>query len=178
MFKNLRNIAQDKLGANSVGRNELKEQIGVLNNYSDEDTKDTNGDNALNTGFHNDIGTQREESNAFQVLMKRAKPLQYKSSPQQLVEMFESKEKLEDVKELKSKRKEKLIALADKRGYSKRKIAETEEGQKIERNIENRIRIFKSDNKAQAAIKDKDDNSELSIKNNKQLSGNLLDYFR
>ncbi|KAL6261962.1 hypothetical protein P5V15_007045 [Pogonomyrmex californicus] len=128
--------------------------------------------NESNIEFHDEIGSQQEESNAFQVLMNHSKPIQYK--PQQPVEDIESKDKLDDAKELKSKRKEKLIALADKKGYTKRKMMEIEENERIEKNIESRIRFLKGDNKSNIIHK-KDNNIEL--KNNKQLSGNLLDYF-
>lgn len=144
----------------------------------DEDMRNINLEtgNASNAEFCNEIGSQREESNAFQVLMNRGKPIQYKSPPQQSMEDVEClKEKL-DVKELKSRHKERLIALADKKGYSKRKIAEMEEGEKIEKNIENRMRYFKSDTMGDITYK-KDDGIGLSIKNNKQQSGNLLNYF-
>lgn len=125
--------------------------------------------------FLNEIDSPREESNAFQVLMSRSKPIQYKLLPQQPIEDIENKEKLDYVKELRSKCKEKLTVLADKKGYSKRKMAEIEEGERIEKNIENRIRFFKGENKGN--IIHKDNSFELSIKTNKQ-SGNLLDYFR
>lgn len=144
-----------------------------LDNSTDDSTSDTSeAENVSNTELCNIIGSQREESNAFQLLMNRSKPIQYKLLPPQFVE-----EKFDNIKGLRSKHKEKLIALADKRGYSKKKIAEMEEGEKIEQNIENRMRFFKS-NIVNDNMPKRDDNIELSIKNNKQQSGNLLDYFR
>ncbi|XP_070152901.1 enhanced level of genomic instability 1 isoform X3 [Polyergus mexicanus] len=124
----------------------------------------------------NEVDSRREESNAFQVLMNRSKPIQYKELPQQSIEDIENKKKLDDVKELRSRHKEKLIVLADKKGYLKRKIAEMEEGERIEKNIENRMRFFKSDVTDDITCK-RNDSIGLSIKNNKQQSGNLLDYF-
>ncbi|XP_050460172.1 uncharacterized protein LOC126856044 isoform X2 [Cataglyphis hispanica] len=132
--------------------------------------------NKIQTKLCNEVGSQREESNAFQVLMNRSKPIQYKELSPQSIEDIENKEKLDDIKELRSRHKEKLIALADKKGYSKRKIAEMEEGERIEKNIENRMRFFKSDVTDDIAHK-RNDSIGLSIKNNKQQSGNLLDYF-
>lgn len=123
------------------------------------------------------IGSQREESNAFQLLMNRGKPIQYKLLPQQSMEDIKCKEKLDNIKDLRVKHKEKMIALADKKGYSKKKIAEMEEGERIEKNIENRMKFFKS-NITDDSTPKRDDNIELSIKNSKQQSGNLLDYFR
>jgi len=154
---------------------ELNEQHVNLD-YSSNNRINLNAEIESNIEFHNEIGSQREESNAFQVLMSRSKPIQYKLPPQQPIEDIESKEKSDYVKELKSKCKEKLIALADKKGYSKRKMMEIEEGEKIEKNIENRMKFFKSESKDNIIHK-KDSSFELSIKTNKQ-SGNLLDYFR
>ncbi|XP_077278918.1 enhanced level of genomic instability 1 [Temnothorax americanus] len=123
---------------------------------------------------HSEIDSQREESNAFQVLMSRSKPIRYKL-PRQSTEDYENKDKSDNAKELKSKYKEKLIALADKKGYSKRKMAEIEEGERIEKNIENRTRVFKGENKTNVIHK-KDNSFEASTKSTKQ-SGNLLNYF-
>ncbi|XP_072748662.1 uncharacterized protein Elg1 [Anoplolepis gracilipes] len=156
---------------------ELREEIIVDsdNSFSDGMNNINKAENALNE-LCNEIGSQRDESNAFQVLMNRSKPIQYKLLSQQPMENIENKEKLVDTKELRSRHKEKLIALADKKGYSKRKIAEMEEGEKIEKDIENRMRFFKSDVTSDNTHK-KDSSIGLSIKNNKQQSGNLLDYF-
>jgi len=151
----------------------LNEHVNL--DYSSNNSINLNAEIESNIEFYNEIGSQREESNAFQVLMSRSKPIQYKLPPQQPLEDIESKEKSDYVKELKSKCKEKLIALADKKGYSKRKMVEIEEGERIEKNIENRMKFFKSDSKD--TIHKKDSSFELSIKTNKQ-SGNLLDYFR
>lgn len=155
--------------------NELSEQIIIdLDNSSNDSTKNINEVESVE--LCNEVGSQREESNAFQVLMNRNKPIQYKELSPQSIEDIENKEKLDDIKELRSRHKEKLIALADKKGYSKRKIAEMEEGEIIEKNIENRMRFFKSDVTDDIAHK-RNDSIGLS-KNNKQQSGNLLDYFR
>lgn len=157
-----KNVTQEK---------ELSEQIVIDLDNSSNNSVNSN-ETESNLEFHNEIGSQREESNAFQVLMSRSKPIQYKSP--QPIEDIERKKKSNDTKELKSKCKEKLIALADTKGYSKRKMAEIEEGERIEKNIENRIRFFKGESKDN--VHKKDDSFELSIKNKQ--SGNLLDYFR
>lgn len=144
-----------------------------LDDDSDDDTKNVSDEDSGSIEHVDASGSQREESNAFQVLMSRSKPIQYKLPLPQPVEEEELKEKLN---ELKSKRKEKLIALADKKGYSKRKLVELEESEKIEKTIEDRMRFFKGNNNGDVTLK-KDDNMELLSKN-KQHSGNLLDYFR
>lgn len=145
-----------------------------LDDESQNDINNIDDESVSNTELYNETNSQREESNAFQVLMNRSKPIHYKSPLPQPVEEVDLKEKMNEIR---SKRKEKLIALADKKGYSKRKVAEVEEGERIEKNIEDRMRFFKSSNKND--VTDKNDNStELSLKNNKQHSGNLLDYFR
>ncbi|XP_011337691.1 uncharacterized protein LOC105279536 isoform X2 [Ooceraea biroi] len=144
-----------------------------LDDDPSNDAKNIDDKDTSNAELCNEAGSQREESNAFQLLMNRSKPIQYKSPLPQPVEEVELKEK---ITELKSKRKEKLIALADKKGYSKKKLAELEEGERIEKNIEDRMRVFKGDNKDNVTHR-KDENIELPLKNNKQHSGNLLDYF-
>ncbi|KAG7210658.1 hypothetical protein KM043_012166 [Ampulex compressa] len=118
----------------------------------------------------NNSGRQ-EQSNAFQILMNRDKQVQYvsqmKVSPQQadssVKKLAESKEKLKQYKE-------KLTALADKKGYTKRKLMELEEEERIERSIENRIKLFKGDTK-------KEGHTAINATSQKQLSGNLLNYF-
>ncbi|KAG5314528.1 ATAD5 protein, partial [Pseudoatta argentina] len=149
----------------------LNNQIVMNLNGSLNDNVNSKDETESSIEFHDEVDSQRKESNAFQVLMSRSKPIQYKSPPQQPIEDSENKEKS---KEFRSRCKEKLIALADKKGYSRKKIAEMEEGEKIEKNIENRIRFFKGENKSN--ILEKDNSFELSIKTNKQ-SGNLLNYF-
>lgn len=164
-----KNIVQDKTEVS-------KRRIIDSDNSLNDSIKNMNEiENTLNE-LCNEIGSQREESNAFQVLMNRSKPIQYKLLPQQSVENIECKEKLDDIKQLKSKRKEKLIALAAKKGYSKKKIIEVEEGERIEKRIENRMRFFKSD-VTDDVTHNKNESIELSLKN-KQQSGNLLNYFR
>lgn len=155
-------------------KQESNEEIIDLNNFINNSANDIS--KTENVEFCNIIGSQREESNAFQLLMNRDKPIQYKLLPQESMEDIKYKEKLDNIKELRAKHKEKIIALADKKGYSKKKIAEMEESERIEKNIENRMRFFKS-NIADDSTPKRDDNIGFSIKNNKQ-SGNLLDYFR
>lgn len=155
-------------------RNISQEKEHIVNIHNCPNSVDLNDE--TESEFHNEIGSQREESNAFQVLMSRNKPIQYKSPSQQSVEDIESKEKSDHAKEMRSKHKEKLIVLADKKGFSKKKIAEIEEGERIEKNIENRIKFLKGESKSNVIHK-KDNSFEESIKSTKQ-SGNLLNYFR
>lgn len=159
---------------NSLEQESNEQIIADLDNSPNNGVSNFNDETESNIGIPNEIGSQREESNAFQVLMSHSKPIQYKLS-QQSIEDIESEEKSDCTKELKAKCKEKLIALADKKGYSKRKMMEIEEGERIEKNIDNRIRFLKGENKGNVIHK-KDNSFELSIKTNKQ-SGNLLDYF-
>lgn len=159
---------------NTLQEKELNKQIDVDTNSSpDNNIINLNNETKSDIEFHDEIDSQWEESNAFQVLMSRSKPIQYKSPP---IEDIENKEKSDYVKEQKSKCKEKLITLADKKGYSKRKIAEIEESERIEKNIQNRMRFFKGESKNNI-IQKRDNSFEVSIKNTKQ-PGNLLNYFR
>lgn len=66
--------------------------------------------------------------------------------------------------------KEKLEALADKRGYSKRKVAEMEESEQIEEMIKDRLKLFKGEKK-------KDNSTITSSLNQKQSAGTLFNYF-
>lgn len=165
LSEEMRNISHEK---------GLNEECVDIDSSPNNNVINFNDETESNIEFYNQVGSQREESNAFQVLMNRSKPIQYKLPPQQSIEDSESKEKSEkELKELKSKCKEKLIALADKKGYSKRKMAEMEEGERIEKNIENRIRFFKGESKSNIIHK----SNSFELKNTKQ-SGNLLNYFR
>ncbi|XP_043281457.1 ATPase family AAA domain-containing protein 5 [Venturia canescens] len=87
---------------------------------------------------------EREESNAFQVLMTRKKPVSYKSPPvPTLEEERKQEETIEEAKNKLKKNRKKLITMADKKGYTKRKINEIEEAEKIEKRLEKRAKIFK-----------------------------------
>ncbi|XP_066602918.1 enhanced level of genomic instability 1 [Prorops nasuta] len=107
-----------------------------------------------------------KESNAFQILMTQSKPIHY--IEQNCSPIKSSEELFEVQKKLKSCR-EKLTSLADKKGYSKRKLAELNEGNKIEKAIENRIKAYKVDNKR--------NNLESPVNNQKHSSCSLLNYF-
>ncbi|XP_017759978.1 PREDICTED: ATPase family AAA domain-containing protein 5 [Eufriesea mexicana] len=112
----------------------------------------------------------REESNAFQILMSRNKTGQC-ISPIKLPQKEEINiKKSEECKEKLKHSKEKLVALADKKGYSKRKLIEMEEGEKIEQMIQNRIKFFKGEDK-------KDNSISTTVLNHKQPAGSLLNYF-
>ncbi|XP_060815268.1 ATPase family AAA domain-containing protein 5 [Bombus pascuorum] len=120
---------------------------------------------------NNEIENSREESNAFQILMNRNKVLQYVSPIKVLPQNEEvNSRKSEEYREKLKRSKEKLIALADKKGYSKRKLAEMEEGEKIEQIIQNRIKLLKGEER-------KDSNTSTTILNHKQSGGSLLNYF-
>ncbi|XP_032669231.1 ATPase family AAA domain-containing protein 5 [Odontomachus brunneus] len=170
--RNMENVSQDINSRTS--KNKLDEQtvMDLIDSSNDIPMKndDDSHESLSDVKLCDDIGTQREESNAFQVLMSRSKPIQYKLPLQQSIEDVKLNEKSSDAKELKSKHKERLITLADKKGYSKRKLADAEESERIEKSIEDRVKLFKRDNR-------KDDSTDLSIKSNRQLSGSLLDYF-
>ncbi|XP_076632832.1 enhanced level of genomic instability 1 isoform X1 [Colletes latitarsis] len=113
-----------------------------------------------------------KESNAFQIIMSRNnKSIQ--QTPQIRV-LSQNKEidagNSEEYKEKLKRSKEKLIALADKKGYSKRKLFELEESEKVERIIQNRIKAFKKE--------EKKDNVRSTVLSQRQPQGNLLNYFR
>ena len=112
-----------------------------------------------------------EESNVFQILMNRNKPAQ-QASPTKLSPQSEegNATKSEEYKEKLKRCKEKLIALADKKGYSKKKLAEVEEGERIEQTIQNRVKAFTTEGK-------KDGNMSATVLSQKQPSGSLLNYF-
>ncbi|EFN70838.1 ATPase family AAA domain-containing protein 5 [Camponotus floridanus] len=185
-IKSKRNLKKDPKLAIEINGNQSEDAKYVLQNKEEPSEQIIDFENSINNsendinkiediGLCSIIGSQREESNAFQLLMNRGKPIQYKLLPQQSMEDIKCKEKLDNIKDLRAKHKEKMIALADKKGYLKKKIAEMEEGERIEKNIENRMKFFKSNITDDSTPKR--DNTELLIKNNKQQSGNLLDYF-
>lgn len=122
--------------------------------------KDENGEKK------DENGEKKESSNAFQVLMTRSKPIQYLPpkpvSPEQEAEQKEAKAKLKQ-------NKDKLTALADKKGYSKRKLAEAEEAERIEKRLETRAKVFK---------RIKRDEDQAPVNQNQRNSGGLHNYFR
>ncbi|XP_076242748.1 enhanced level of genomic instability 1 isoform X2 [Calliopsis andreniformis] len=112
-----------------------------------------------------------EGSNAFQILMSRNKVTQQISPTKLTVPNEEVNiKKSEESKERLRRSKEKLIALADKKGYSKRKLEELEEGERVEQIIQNRIKILKMEGK-------KNDNENTPVLSQKQPPGSLLNYF-
>ncbi|XP_012262398.2 ATPase family AAA domain-containing protein 5 [Athalia rosae] len=87
----------------------------------------------------------RAESNAFEVLMTRVKPPRYTAlptpSPREVeMELKKSKSYKSKLNETKAK----LAVLADRKGYSKRKLAEIEEAELIEKRLEKRAKLFRS----------------------------------
>ncbi|XP_043527422.1 ATPase family AAA domain-containing protein 5 [Frieseomelitta varia] len=112
----------------------------------------------------------REESNAFQILMNRNKVV-HCVSPVKLFPQNEevTNKKSEEYREKLKRSKEKLIALADKKGYSKRKLAEMEEAEKIEQMIQSRVKLFKGE--------EKKNNLSTTVLNHKHSPGSLLNYF-
>ncbi|XP_078037453.1 enhanced level of genomic instability 1 [Augochlora pura] len=109
----------------------------------------------------------REESNAFQILMNRKKQV-HSLSPKKHAQTDEAKS--EEYKIKLKQTKEKLVTLADKKGYSKRKLTEIEEGEKIECTIQNRIKFFKKD-------ATRESNEEATVVSQSQSCSNLLNYF-
>lgn len=165
----------------------FQNSLSNIENYKAElrNEKDMDNDISLNSVFknNNDIDIidlqntdssdtneyYHEESNAFQIIMSRNKPMQ---SPTKFLSQTEETNTTnsEEYREKLKRSKERLIALADKKGYSKRKLLQIEEGEKMERIIQNRIKTFKRE--------EKKDNVGTSVLNQKQPHGNLLDYFR
>lgn len=87
---------------------------------------------------------REETANAFDVMMTRSKPARYKilqtPSPSEAeLEVLKSKEYRITLEE----RKQRLIALADQKGYSKRKHAELEEAELIENKLKKRAKLFR-----------------------------------
>ena len=112
-----------------------------------------------------------EVSNVFQILMNRNKPVQ-QASPTRLSPQSDERNvaKSEEYKEKLKRTNEKLVALADKKGYSKKKLVEVEEAERIEQTIQNRIKTFTAEGK-------KDGNMNTTVLCQKQPSGSLLNYF-
>ncbi|XP_015116802.1 replication factor C subunit 1 [Diachasma alloeum] len=107
-------------------------------------------------------------SNAFQVLMTRSKPVQYlPQKPVSPEEEAAAAKKNQEVKSRMKQNKERLTALADKKGYSKRKLQEAEEAERIEKRLENRAKVFKR-------LKREEDTSGNQ---NQRHSGGLHNYF-
>ncbi|KOC65862.1 ATPase family AAA domain-containing protein 5 [Habropoda laboriosa] len=138
---------------------------GIIKNRTNTDNIDL-----LNVNCNNAIRSNREDSNAFQILMSRNKPVQFVSPTKFLLQSEDvNAKKSEKCKEKLKHSKAKLIALADKKGYSRRKLAEIEEGEKIERIIQNRMKFFKEG--------EKKDTPTTTVLSHKQPPGNLLNYF-
>ncbi|XP_024938711.1 ATPase family AAA domain-containing protein 5 isoform X2 [Cephus cinctus] len=115
---------------------------------------------------------ERVESNAFDVLMTRNKPVELNPPPQLSPQEAEHlAKKGEETKTKLKQNKEKLTSLADKKGYAKRKLAELEESERIEKRIHNRTKMFKQEAKK--------DSSEIvnSSTGQRQNTHNLLNYF-
>lgn len=107
------------------------------------------------------------------MLMTRNKPIQYSTPPQVSPDEVAALEaKKEETKSKMKQNKEKLINLATKRGYKKRKLAEVEEAEKIEKRIQNRTKMFKLNKK-----KESPDRMDDVTNEQKRSSGSLHDYF-
>lgn len=153
------------------------------NSISNTDKKVFGSPSCLNDGtsrVENTSGTcadvakvEREESNAFQVLMTRKKPVQYIVPTPMSPEDEELAARIARDSKIKIKEnRERLIALADKKGYSKRKLGETEEAERIERRLEKRAKVFRVNGR-------KDDEEEGSPPSGRRvMPGSLHNYFR
>ncbi|XP_014209407.1 ATPase family AAA domain-containing protein 5 [Copidosoma floridanum] len=84
-------------------------------------------------------------------------------------------EDISSKKKIKTKHTEKLIDLADKKGYLKRKVREEEEAAKIEKRFEKRKKLFTESNKNSERIQCDEDTSKNDTPNTKR--NNLLNYF-
>lgn len=164
-----------RLSSNKKYRKELSNKTNISEDVRDSTLKSReviDDIEVVTIDSNNEIENSREESNAFQILMNRNKVVQYVSPIKVLTQNEEvNSRKSEEYREKLKRSKEKLIALADKKGYSKRKLAEMEEGEKIEQIIQNRIKLFKGEER-------KDSNMSTTILNHKQSGGSLLNYFR
>lgn len=126
-------------------------KIDKLNKNNNDIDLDSTYENIFNAKspkkndlIKNSTTSAREESNAFQLLMTRNKPIKYLTTKELTPEdeILEIQKKEESKAKLKQT-KEKIIILADKKGYSKRKLAEKEEDEKMEKILENRAKMFK-----------------------------------
>ncbi|XP_053596829.1 ATPase family AAA domain-containing protein 5 [Microplitis demolitor] len=129
-------------------------------------------ENKKNNSPTDELTNGREESNAFHVLMTRNKSVKVNSTKRSSEEGKEDSSEIKNSQEIKNKlkqNKEKLITLADKKGYTKRKIREREEEEKIEKQIENRIKMFKGNNSS--------DNNDDNVITPKITPRGLYNYF-
>ncbi|XP_076749848.1 enhanced level of genomic instability 1 [Xylocopa sonorina] len=121
----------------------------------------TNHIELINVDSDND--NDREQSNAFQILMGHTKPIQCvsptkiipQSEEANLKKSCEYKEKLKRSKE---------------KSHSKKKLVDAEESEKIEQSKQNHIKLFKGQEK-------KDNGTGEAALNYKQQTGTLLNYF-
>lgn len=80
-------------------------------------------------------------------------------------------------KKLKQSRKEKLVVLAEKKGYSKRKLMEEEEAAKIDVRLKKRKKYFTVDPDESSEIPQSNENSPKNTDPNVKRPGSLLNYF-
>nr|XP_033336733.1 ATPase family AAA domain-containing protein 5 [Megalopta genalis] len=169
--RNYKRNSENSVKNNRKTKKTLKDKEGTKSDTSVCNTvknKEPEVINLINISDSED--DNHEESNAFQILMNRKKQV-HSLSPTKPAQTDEADIKKSGEYKIKLKQtKEKLIALADKKGYSKQKLAEIEEGEKIERIIQKRIKLFKKDTT-------KDSNGEATIFTQSQSCGSLLNYF-
>ncbi|XP_017890426.1 ATPase family AAA domain-containing protein 5 isoform X2 [Ceratina calcarata] len=118
-------------------------------------------------------GKDECSSNAFAILMGHNKPVAQCPAAQTKFSPPDAKadaKRSEECREKLKRTKERLEALADKRGRSKRKVAEMEESEKIEEMIKDRLKLFKGEKK-------KDNGAITTNLSQKQSAGTLLNYF-
>ncbi|KAG8038902.1 hypothetical protein G9C98_003209 [Cotesia typhae] len=116
----------------------------------DVEKKFNNKINKIENRQHNSTTDEqvngKEGPNAFHLLMTRNKPGKIVCTKKSTDEAEEDQIEIKNSQELKNKlkqNKEKLITLADKKGYTKRKLCEKEEEEIIEKQVENRVKMFK-----------------------------------
>ena len=151
------------------GNNRIGNCVSLNSTF--RDTEDIDIIDLISGNSSNNEDSNSEESNVFKILMNRNKPVQ-QASPTELSPQSEERNatKSEEYKEKLKRSKERLIALADRKGYSKKKLAEVEEGERIEQTIQNRIKTFTTEGK-------KNGNMNATVLSQKQPSGSLLNYF-
>ncbi|XP_053981317.1 ATPase family AAA domain-containing protein 5 isoform X1 [Hylaeus volcanicus] len=182
---------EDIFDTRPKSRSEKQNSRNSLNNDKSYKKKlkakeDTNTDTSLNSSFKNKDDTDDldlliidsddpneqedclEESNAFKIIMSSNKPMQRISPTKLPSPTDETTRNTEEYRKKIKRSKERLIALADKKGYSKRKLSEIEEGEKVDRIIQNRIKAFK--------MGEKKDNVSTPVLTQRQPHG-ILNYF-
>lgn len=118
-----------------------------------------------------ELVSQHKESNAFHVLMNRNKTVNYISPVHSLLKNDVFSESVKNESNTKLKQcKSKVLAFVNKKNYSKRKVREMEEGDKMEEILEKRMKLFTDHTNIH-------NNNSVIINDQNNTSNNLLQFF-